>query len=169
MEAAPVIEPLASRHDRAAFSCGVDALDQYLRRQAGQDAKRHAAATFVLTFEGSTTVAGFYTLSAASIELLALPEATAKRLPKYPQLPAILLGRLAVDGRWAGQGFGGLLLADALKRCLTISDLGWVAVVVDAKDDSALAFYLRHHFVRLSASSMRLMLSRETIRKLFEG
>lgn len=99
-----VIEPLLPHHNRAAFCSGVDVLDRYLRQQANQDARRHVAATFVLVEGIGATVLGFYTLSATSVKLGDLPDATARRLPKYPLVPAILLGRLAVDrGQLAGR------------------------------------------------------------------
>ena len=97
------IEVLAESHDRAAFSCGVDALDRYLKTQAGQDVRRRIANCFVAVSAGSAQVAGFYTLAAASIPLTALTPDQVRKLPKYPVLPAALLGRLAVDTRHAGE------------------------------------------------------------------
>lgn len=157
------IEPLASHHDRAAFSCGAEVLDRYIRQQASQDARKNVAATFVLVEVGKPAVLGFYTLSAASVQLNDFPEATAKKLPKYPQVPAILLGRLAVDQSQRGKGYGELLLMNALKRCLATKDVGWVALIVDAKDDRAVAFYEHHHFIRFSPISYRLFLPQATI------
>lgn len=90
------IEPLSVRHDRAAFSCGVEALDRYLQKQAGQAISRRVAAAFVITPDGRT-IAGCYTLSAHLVNLPDLPENAAKKLPRYPNLPASLLGRLAVS------------------------------------------------------------------------
>ena len=111
------IEPLSVKHDRAAFSCGVEALDRYLQKQAGQDISRRVAAAFVITPDG-TTIAGFYTLSAHLVNLADLPENVAKKLPRYPNVPATLLGRLAVSENFRGQGIGELLLLDALQRAL---------------------------------------------------
>jgi GNAT superfamily N-acetyltransferase len=162
------IEPLASHHDRAAFSCGVEALDRYLCRRASQDARKHVAATFVMVEQDSSAVLGFYTLSATSISLSELPEGIAKKLPKYRLVPAILLGRLAVDQAQRGQGFGELLLIDALRRCLRTKDIGWMAIVVDAKDEQGMAFYERYHFIRFSPNSNRLFLPRTTIVTLEE-
>jgi GNAT superfamily N-acetyltransferase len=152
------IEPLASHHDRAVFSCGVDALDRYMRQQAGQYARKHAAVAFVLVEEGSLAVLGFYTLAATSVQLTDLPEATAKKLPRYPLVPAILLGRLAVDRRQRGKRYGELLLMDALNRCLDTKDIGWAVVIVDAKDEAAVTFYEHYHFIRFAPSSYRLFL-----------
>lgn len=162
------IEPLASNHDRAAFSCGAEALDRYLRQQAGQDARKNVAASFVLVERGSPKVLGFYTLSATSIHLTDLPEASAKKLPKYPLVPAILLGRLAVDQTQRGKRYGELLLLDAMKRCLRTQEIGWTAIVVDAKDEAALTFYQRYDFIRFSPTSDRLFLPRATISALLK-
>ncbi|MFH0730992.1 MAG: GNAT family N-acetyltransferase [Pseudomonadota bacterium] len=161
-----LIEALASCHDRAVFSCGSDPLDRYLLKQAGQDSRKHVAATFVLVEMNSPAVLGFYTLSATSLRLNDLPEQTIKKLPKYPLIPAILLGRLAVDLKNRGMGYGQILLIDALKRCLNTRDVGWAAVIVDAKDEQAVSFYEHHHFIRLSPSAFRLFLPRSTIASL---
>jgi GNAT superfamily N-acetyltransferase len=161
-----LIEALAAHHDRSPFSCGIEALDQYLRRQAAQDARRHVAATFVLLERDSSTVLGFYTLSATSVQLNDLPEAIAKKLPRYPLVPAILLGRLAVDQNQRKKGYGEFLLMDALNRCQSTRDIGWVAVIVDAKDEGAIAFYEHFHFIRFEKRSNRLFLPRSTIASL---
>lgn len=157
------IEPLSSDHNRAVFSCDIEALDRYLKKQAGQDARKHAAVTFVLVEGDSPAVLGFYTLSATSVRLSDMPEATAKKLPRYPLVPAILLGRLAVDRKQRGRRFGELLLMDALKRCIDTKDIGWAAIVVEAKDEAAVGFYERYHFIRLSPSSSRLFLPRASV------
>ena len=161
-----LIEPLASHHNRTAFSCGVEALDRYLRQQASQDARKHVTATFVLVESGKPTILGFYTLSATSVRLSDLPEATARKLPKYPLVPAILLGRLAVDENQRGKRYGEILLMDALERCLSTKEIGWTAVIVDAKDEKAVAFYEHYHFIRFSPHSNRLFLQRKTISSL---
>jgi GNAT superfamily N-acetyltransferase len=160
------IEPLASGHDRSRFACGIEALDRYLRHQAGQDARKNVAVIFVLREGDSPAVLGYYTLSACGIGLADLPEEVARKMPRYPLVPAILLGRLAVDTGQAGRGFGKLLLMDALKRCLNIREIGWAAVLVDAKNEQALQFYEHFHFIRLSQSSSRLFLPRATIAQL---
>lgn len=153
----PVIEPLRRHHDRAAFSCGVAELDRYLHRQAGQDARRLIAAPFVLVMPDNS-VGGFYTLSAASVAVSEVPEAVARRLPRYPQIPSFLLGRLAVDRRYQGQGWGRVLLVDALRRCAR-SEIPGFAVIVDAIDENARQFYLREGFLRLPNSPNRLFRS----------
>ena len=144
-----VIEPLERHHDRSAFACGSDALDNYIRRQASQDIRRRVARVFVALPEGVKTVAGFYTLSAGSIERSSLPPDTAKHLPRYP-VPVARIGRLAVDRRWAGQRLGSALLADALQRViLASSSLAVHAIIVDAKDEQAQRFYERFGFTLL--------------------
>lgn len=106
----PRIEPLGSSHNRAGFSSEVPALDRYLVQQAGQDIARHVAAVFVLIEPPSPAVIGFYTLAATSVLLQALPPSVVKKLPRYPQVPATLLGRLAVDAGARGRGYGSLLI-----------------------------------------------------------
>ena len=165
-----LIEPLASAHDRAAFACGVDVLDRYLRTQASQDVAKRVAAAFVLTEPPLPAVLGFYTLAATSLLLRDVPTATAKRLPKYPHVPATLLGRLAVDQRARGRGYGELLLLDALARALAASGtIGAAAVLVDAKDDAAQGFYERYGFERLPEQPRRPFLSMRTVAALGLG
>jgi GNAT superfamily N-acetyltransferase len=161
------IEPLGDQHDRAAFSCGVEALDRYLQKQAGQDVSKHVAAVFVITPDGES-IAGFYTLSAHVITLSDLPDKVAKKLPRYPNVPATLLGRLAVSKNFRGRSIGELLLLDAFKRVLANTrDVASAVVAVDAKDERAREFYLRHDFVPLPSQPNRLFYSVKTIEKLF--
>lgn len=145
-----IIEPLDThKHDRAAFFCGVAPLDTYLKSQATQDAKRKIAVTYVLCGHDSGTIMGYYTISTASIETTQLPEIITKRLPRYDALPAMLIGRLAVDQQYRGRRLGELLLVNALRRCLTLSqEIGAMAVLVDAKDEGAARFYERYGFRR---------------------
>ena len=161
------IEPLSRRHKRDDFDCGIDALDRYLKKQANQDIRRRIAASFVAVTEKNVIV-GYYTLSAFSINLPELPADQIKKLPRYPTVPATLLGRLAVDRGYRGRRLGQLLLMDALLRSLrTTPEVASYAVVVDAKDDDALAFYRRYGFVPLADYSNRLFLPMKTIEKLF--
>ena len=99
---------LTKQHDRSGFSCGIEPLDRYLREQAGQDARKRVAAPFVLCERTSNAVLGYYTLSALSIDVGAWPEDVARKLPRYPVVPATLLGRLAVDRRLRGKGMGNI-------------------------------------------------------------
>jgi predicted GNAT family N-acyltransferase len=161
------IEPLGNQHDRAAFSCGIEALDVYLHKQAGQDAKRRSAVIFIATTDGKT-VAGYYTLSQYAIQLDSVTDAIAKKLPKYPMVPTTLLGRLAVATNFRGRGLGAMLLMDALHRTLDLSKIAAsTGVVVDAKDNSAMAFYQKYGFIKLPKVQRRLFLPMGTIERLF--
>jgi predicted GNAT family N-acyltransferase len=147
--------------------CGVEALDAYLRKQAGQDLKKRAAVPFVITPNGKT-IAGFYTLSQYAVQLDAVPPDVAKKLPKYPVVPATLLGRLAISAAFRGQGLGAMLLMDALYRALLHSgELASAGVVVDAKDAAALTFYKKYGFLELPKVERRLFLPMGTVERLF--
>jgi predicted GNAT family N-acyltransferase len=152
-------EPLNARHERKAFTCAEEPpLEQYIRAQASQDVKRKLAAVFVLTNDGRT-VAGYYTLSQFSIKLDDLPSERSKKLPKYPHIPATLIGRLAVNDSHRKQRLGERLLMDALQRSFDFStQVGSYAVVVDAKSDRAKSFYLRYGFSELPGIANRLFL-----------
>jgi ribosomal protein S18 acetylase RimI-like enzyme len=162
------IEPLdKKRHDRSTFSCGVPALDAYLQRQAAQDMEKHAAVVYVAVIE-PPAIAGYYTLSQFSVDFVHLPESLAKRLPRYPIVPATLLGRLAISASLRGQRLGETLLFDALHRSLQQSrHIASTGVIVDAKDDSAAAFYRRYGFTQIIDAGQRLFLPMKTIEQLF--
>lgn len=149
------IEPLGANHDRSAFSCGAPELDRYLREQAGQDARRRVAAPFIASTDG-IRVLGFYTLSATSIQLIDVPTELAKRLPRYPRLPATLLGRLATDLSARGVGLGRFLVVDAMVRAVR-NEIASFAMVVDAKDEAAARFYERESFIRMPDDVSRLV------------
>jgi ribosomal protein S18 acetylase RimI-like enzyme len=159
-----VIAPLNPTHDRTDFRCGVEALDRYLKKQASQDIKRRISHGFVATWlDNPKEVIGYYTLSTLSIELNQLPEKLARKLLKHP-VPAALLGRPAVSNAAQGQGVGKMLLADAIKRTLVISDqIAIYAMVVDAINDKAKGFYEQFGFTRLSDFSPRLFLPLKSI------
>ncbi len=159
-----VIEPLNPTHDRTGFQCGVVALDRYLKKQAKQDIKRRISRVFVATKpDNPKVVIGYYTLSTLSIELNQLPEKLARKLPKHP-VPAALIGRLAISNAAQGQGVGKMLLADAIKRTLAVSDqIAIYAMVVDAINDNARGFYEQFGFTRLSDDSPRLFLPLKSI------
>jgi len=148
------VEPLAA-HDRRAFTCGADALDRYFREQVTQDVRRRIAACFVAV-DVEAAIAGFYTLSASAIALDVLPPERARRLPRYPVIPAILLGRLAVSIAHQGRQLGAALVADALMRS-TRSDIVGHVLVVDAKDDAAARFYAHLEFTPLPGTPSRLI------------
>jgi predicted GNAT family N-acyltransferase len=159
------IEALSSQHNRVDFSCGIEVLDRYLKELAGQDLRRFLAAVFVLEDLENQRLAGYYTLAATSIELIDLPTQLTRKLPKYPRLPATLLGRLAVDKSYTGQGLGTFLLLDALRRSLH-SEVASMAVVVDAIDERAKAFYEYHQFISFTEQGSRLYLPMTTIAKI---
>ena len=162
------IVPLNDSHDRRAFNSGIKELDRYFHIQAGQDQRRRIAACFVLADPERSRMAGYYTLSAYTVVGEALPEALQKKLPKYGQIPCTLLGRLAVDSEYRNRGIGKHLLSDALQRALAHSAgvASW-AVVVDAKNDAAHAFYVKHGFIALPHAPQRLFVPMLTIADLF--
>jgi len=150
--------------DRSTFDCGVDALNRYFRTQVSQDIKRRVTACFT-ALDKSVRIAGFYTLASASIDLSGLPEKLAKKLPRYPSVPAVRMGRLAVDQNFRGEGLGAALLADALRRAAT-AQIAAYALVVDAKDESAAKFYAHHGFIALADDPLCLFLPLATVKDL---
>lgn len=169
-EAKFVIEPLdRKKHGRAAFCCGAEALDRYLKQQASQDVEKRVAAVMVLTFDGAT-IAGYYTLSQYAVNSGNLPQELLTRLkaPRYPELPVTLLGRLARDLSFKGHDVGRLLVMGALKSALDHSrEIASLGVVVDAKDDGAREFYTRFGFVTFPERHNRLFLPMQTIAEMF--
>jgi len=134
--------------------------------QASQDARKNMAAPFVLVLPDGT-IAGYYTLSSTSLQLSELPEQTVRKLPRYPLVPATLLGRLTIGRRQQGKGYGRFLLADALHR-VARSEIASFAVIVDAKDENARRFYERESFLPFPDQPMRLFRPMADIRRLFE-
>ncbi len=160
------IEALPATHDRVSFDCGVEALNRYLQQQAAQDIRRRISNCFVARPVGSTSlIAGYYTLAAASIPLLDLPDHLTKRLPRYPVIPAALIGRLAVDDEYRGRALGAALLFDAIERTMK-ADPAIFALLVDAKDDKAAAFYRHFGFASFVGWPTRLFLPLATAAKL---
>jgi ribosomal protein S18 acetylase RimI-like enzyme len=151
------LAPLDTAHDRAGFHSGSDPLDRYLLEQVTQDIRRRVAACFVALADGRQRIAGYYTLASASLLLADLPASTGKKLPRYPTVPAVRMGRLAVDQAFKGQGLGGALLADALNRAAR-SGIAAFALMVDAKDTAAASFYRHHGFIALPDSPLTLFL-----------
>jgi predicted GNAT family N-acyltransferase len=163
------VEPLRATHDRAAFFCGVLELDNYLHHQASQDARRKVAAPFVM-LDRDAVIVGYYTLSAYSVYARDLPDPVAKKLPRYPLLPATLLGRLALSQAHRGQKLGRLLLMDALYRCSkNTTEVASIGVVVEAIDESARAFYQHHEFNPLAEHPNKLFIPMVTIEKAFKA
>lgn len=159
-------EPLTKLHDRAGFRCSSAPLTAYLQQIARKDAERHVAAAFVMVDDAAPAVViGYYTLSAFAVDVTELPEAMRKKLPRYPRLPATLLGRLARDERFPGTG--SLLLMNALARAHQKSlEIASLAVVADAKDEAAAAFYRKFGFIQLGSDPNRVFLPMGTIAQL---
>lgn len=148
MSARFVIEPLEKKHRRTDFSCGNDRMDRYFREGVSQDVKRRYATCLVAREIATDRVAGFYTLSSSNVPLAEVPEPLAKKLPRYPSVPAVLIGWLGRDRDYAGQGLGETLLFDAIKTVAT-SSIGAHAIFADAIDDKAAAFYADFGFMPL--------------------
>lgn len=164
---ATAIEPLGKQHDRATFTCGQPALDDWFRRRAGQDEKRNAARVFV-AIDDERSVLGFYSLSSFTLAIDDLPDEIARKRPRYDAISAALIGRLARDQRVHRQGIGGLLLADAVRRILAASrSLAVFATVVKAKDDHAVSFYQNFGFRRFPMRPGRLFLLTSTAAEAF--
>jgi GNAT superfamily N-acetyltransferase len=158
------IRPLDRSVNANKFCCGQPALDEYIVRYASQDERRGIARVFVTTpQDDKQRLAGYYTLSAGSVNCHELPTALARKLPRYP-IPVALIGRLAVDRHVQGLGLGSILLADACQKVIQASVVLAVAgVVVDAKDDSAAAFYQHFGFVPMPGQPHRLLLPMSVI------
>jgi GNAT superfamily N-acetyltransferase len=162
------IEPLSGDHDRSRFSSGSAPLDRYFREQASQDIKRRITSCFVALSVQTKDVAGFYTLTAASIALNALAPELIRKLPRYPVVPAALLGRLAVAQHYQGKGLGGVLLSNAVLR-VARAEVGVFAMLVDAKDDAAQRFHEHYGFTLLPGEDRRLCLPIALALRQFEG
>lgn len=163
-----ICQPLAQQHDRASFRCGVPELDDYLQHRARQDVRRRVAAVFVMTpADEPLRIAGFYSLASASIVLAELPPELVRHLPRYPEVPAVLIGRLARD--LAFPGIGRLLLLDGLARVHRhTEEVAAAVVLVDAKDDNARRFYTRFGFREITGDSRRMFLPVRTVSQLLE-
>ena len=156
------IDPLGKQHDRATFSSGQPDIDDWFRRRASQDERRNVARVFVAA-DDELGIIGFYSLSSYTLTLHDLPEDLARKLPRYDAIPAARIGRLGRDQRVRGQGMGELLLADAVRRILGAArSVAVFAIVVDAKDDTAAAFYRRFGFQPFPLQPSRLFLLTST-------
>lgn len=163
------IEKLNKNHSKSDFDCDNELLNNYIRMQAKQDVNRDLSACYVLTDINDKKVLGYYTLSGNSIDRNEFPtELVQKMPPSYINLPTILLGRLAVDKNAKGKGFGSILLMDALKRCVDISNsLGVLAVIVDPIDEIAISFYEKYGFI-LIPSNNKMFIPIKTIQPFIE-
>ena len=158
------LAPLGAEHDRGSFHCGEEALDRYLLTQATEDIRRRIANCFIAIEARTGQVAAYYTLAAASIPFVDLPPVESKRLPRYPTLPAVRIGRLAVDRKFQGRGLGCALLVDAARRSLR-SPPAVYTLLVDAKNDQAVAFYRTFGFRTLASQRRTLFLPLATAEK----
>lgn len=152
------VDVLGPGHARDRFSCGVTALDGYLARQATQDVRRRVSACLVAVDVSNSKIAGYYTLAAGGVPLTDLPETLSKKVPRYPSVPVARIGRLAVDQAFHGRGLGGALLADAAVRA-SRSKVAVFALVVDAKDETAEAFYRHHGFETFGTQTKQMIMS----------
>ncbi len=157
MSARFAIEPLSTAHDRTAFTCGNDRIDSYFRQTVSQDVKRLYASCFVARELETGRVAGFYTLSASSVMLDEVPQQLARKLPRYPTVPAVLIGWLGRHRDYAGHRLGEALLFDAIRMVAT-APIGAHAIFADAIDDRAAEFYAAFGFIPLTKRMNRLYL-----------
>lgn len=148
------IRLLEAADNRNAFECPSEPLNLYLQKQVSQDVKRKVATCFVaVTSDGQ--ILGYYTLAATGVALSNIPTGFRKKLPRYPTVPAVLMGRLAVDGKYGGFGLGSLLLADALKR-ISKAEIAAYALIVEAKDEAAISFYRHFGFTSFEDAAKHL-------------
>lgn len=156
--------PIDKKYQREHFDCGYPVLNDYLKRYAKQNHQKGIAKTFVAISQSqSLQIEGFYTVSASSVEFESLPESARKGIPNYP-IPAILIGKLAVDNSAKGQGLGGELLVDALLRSVKVAqEIGIFVVRVDAIDLQAKEFYLKYEFIPFQNRPLSLFLPIKTI------
>lgn len=160
------VDALAPSRERSSFESGVEPLDRYFRTQVSQDIKRRVTACFVAT-NAHGQIAGYYTLASSSVLLADLPDAVVKKLPRYPSVPAVRMGRLAVDQSFKGQGLGAALLADALRRAVK-AEIAAYAFVVDAKDEDAARFYAHHGFMALPDQPLFMFMALATLKDLIK-
>ena len=162
-----IIEKLGKRHDRAAFSCGVAELDEYLQRFAGQNEKTGISQHFVaVATVGDSRILGYYALSAGSVAFGQVPDELKKRLPRYP-VPVAHLGKLAVDQTMQGHGLGEDLLIDAMVRIVGVADqIGIHAIEVVAINDDTKRFYLKYGFTELADDEHHLYLPLSAVQRL---
>ena len=157
------------KSDRRNFSCGMPELDVYLHRQANQDVAR-AFATVVLAYapDEPATILGYYAFSAASVPIVSLPMEVSKKMPRYRNVPAVLLGRLAVALSAQGRRIGSLLLFDALRRACA-GEIAWAVFLVDAKNERAATFYEKFRFLRFCHAPYSLWVTRKQAESLIRA
>ena len=158
---------LLGKEDRSDFCCGSEPLDRYFKTQSSQDMRRRVSVCYVALEKATRQIAGYYTLSAADVPVSDIPPEVKNRLPRYPSVPAARIGRLAIDRRLQGRGLGAALLLNAALRALR-SEIAVFALVVDAKDDEAVAFYRHLGFSAFASNPLRFIAPIETFRKLLD-
>jgi len=160
--------PIMEKVELQSFDCGIPELNDYLKRYAGQNRRKGLGRTYVLVpAEGEPLAAGYHTLSMAQVDLQNLPEPHRKNLPKYP-VPAVRLGRLAVDRKWQGTGLGEILLMDAIRRSVVaVQSVAAKFMIVDAKNKKAEEFYVRYGFHSFEGDSHSLVAAMDTLKGLF--
>ncbi|MGE0652468.1 MAG: GNAT family N-acetyltransferase [Alphaproteobacteria bacterium] len=151
------IEPLEKGHRRSDFTCGNERIDRYFRETVTQDVRRNYAKCFVAREIATGHVAGFYTLSSSNVPLTDIPEALAAKLPRYPTVPAVLIGWLGRHSAYRGIGLGEALLFDAIKVVAT-APIGAHALFADAIDNAAAGFYAAYGFTPLTGRPLTLYL-----------
>jgi ribosomal protein S18 acetylase RimI-like enzyme len=163
------VEPLdRGKHDRAAFSCGVDRLDNFIKRTAANQADEDFTKVYVAIEPPSNQVLGYYSLSAHVIDVESLPESDRKRMPRYPTIPAIYLSMIAVNAAVQGRGLGTFLVAEAFKICVSVADkIGSYFIVLDALNNDAARLYRRLGFQDLPAPGRetRMLMAMAKVRK----
>lgn len=168
MTLAPFSVKRLEKEDRSDFACGKDDLDRYFRQRISQDIRRRITTAFIARHNATDTIAGFYTLSAAQVAFADLDDDWRRKLPPYPSLPAVLIGRLAIDRRFKGQGLGSALLADAASRTMR-ADIAAHFLIVDALDEDAARFYRHHGFRRVPGDGNRLFIPFATLERVLAG
>ena len=161
-----IVELLSKHHERADFSCGHAALDDFLKKFASQYARRRLGTTYIAVVRGQPHVLGYYTLAPSHFEFANAPVELLKGLPKHP-VPSLLLARLAVTQSESGQGLGRFLLFDAFDRCLRVArEVAFRAIEVEAIDDRAAAFYRKYGFLAFPSDQHRLAIALETVEEV---
>ena len=157
-------EPISKKHDRDAFDCGEEALNEFLRRYARKSHERGGAKTFLAIDDADRrTIIGFYTLSPASLDYARTPDIVRRGLARH-DVPGFRLARLAVDRKWQGRGIGGQLLLAAGRRCLlAATEVGGVVLVIDAKNERVAGWYASYGAVPLLDAPLTLLLTLTTI------
>lgn len=162
--------PFAEGHDAADFDCGNPTLSDWIRQYAGQHERRGLARTYVLVRPGESRVMGYYALATTSIQFDVVPSKHAKKLPRRSPIPAVLIGRLAVDRSLHGQGLGAVLLIDAMRKADSVAgQVGVQSIVVHAMDDEVKGFYTKRGFEELLDDPRHLFIPMPVVRRLLQA